>query len=264
DTLTQIAVESIVAQEDLKRIDAGITNSQDYFAQLLKDVKGNANVSQSQIDSIMKKAQADINAAGGVKKLSVYDINKIMLAACGGVKGSEEKPHTAIDTIMQNIAQNIINSIPNEIKEDIKNFDMSNQSENKVLESNYFSAYKGSLVIRHDIEGMTSWGIFGTIFLNKSETTSSFDSINTVKHEYGHNVQEEELGLLKYIQYIAIPSVIAFNQNLTNEEYYSNPWERSADIFGGVDRKNYTEESWGNAYDYWKCITTGDIEKFKM
>ncbi|MEG0357547.1 MAG: RHS repeat-associated core domain-containing protein, partial [Christensenellaceae bacterium] len=88
DTLTQIAVESIVAQEDLKRIDAGITNSQDYFAQLLKDVKGNENVSQSQIDSIMKKAQADINAAGGVKKLSVYDINKIMLAACGGVKGS--------------------------------------------------------------------------------------------------------------------------------------------------------------------------------
>ncbi|MEG0914545.1 MAG: RHS repeat-associated core domain-containing protein, partial [Christensenellaceae bacterium] len=133
DTLTQIAVESIVAQEDLKRIDAGITNSQDYFAQLLKDVKGNKNVSQSQIDSIMKKAQADINAAGGVKKLSVYTINKIMLAACGGVKGSEEKPHTAIDTIMQNIAQNIINSIPNEIKEDIKNFDMSNQSENKVL-----------------------------------------------------------------------------------------------------------------------------------
>ena len=35
-----------------------------------------------------------------------------------------------------------------DIKKDVKNFDINNKSERKVLESNYFSCYKGVPVIR--------------------------------------------------------------------------------------------------------------------
>ena len=61
---------------------------------------------------------------------------------------------------------------------DLANFSIFNEDEQVVLESNYFSYYKGSLVIRHSISKLTSCGIFNIIFLKRES------SINTLKHEW--------------------------------------------------------------------------------
>ena len=67
------------------------------------------------------------------------------------------------------------------------------------------------------------------------------DDYNTVKHEYGHTVQFEQLGLWKYLKQVGIPSVTGY---LLGDElpydYYTAPWEAEADMYGDVapsDRK---------------------------
>ncbi len=123
---------------------------------------------------------------------------------------------------------------------DIRNYDINNQSAKNVLHSEYFSVYKGTSVIRHSIPGMISWAIGKVIFLNRNLEGTEDEQIRTVQHEYGHIMQEQRLGTLKYIAGIAIPSIIGFNKGLTGADYYSQPWEASADFFGGAERgENY-------------------------
>ncbi|WMJ23167.1 hypothetical protein RBG61_00485 [Paludicola sp. MB14-C6] len=137
---------------------------------------------------------------------------------------------------------------------DIKNLDVNNSSEEAVLNANYISMYKGQTVIRADLNfnGNRS-GSFGIMILDKKEGSVEFggteEGARTVKHEYGHFVQLQYLGTLKYIKKIAIPSV---SSKATHDEYYSQPWERSADIFGGVQRPNYpyAEGSAEQSLDY--------------
>jgi hypothetical protein len=57
---------------------------------------------------------------------------------------------------------------------------------------------------------------------------------NTLNHEYGHTIQLKLLGVTKYTVFIGIPS--ALSGGLEELDYYSMPWERSADLFGGVKR----------------------------
>lgn len=121
----------------------------------------------------------------------------------------------------------------NAIKHDISGFDLNNTDETIVLESNYFSFYKGSLVIRHSIPNTTSCAIFYTIFLNKNE-----NKITTVQHEWGHTQQERMLGTPMYISRVVIPSVYGYF-NTPYNEYYSQPWEYTADVLGGVNRNGY-------------------------
>ena len=57
---------------------------------------------------------------------------------------------------------------------------------------------------------------------------------SALMHEYGHSIQERLLGPL-YWTTIAIPSVV--NNKFGSKEdidYYSMPWERTADWLGGV------------------------------
>ena len=126
-----------------------------------------------------------------------------------------------------------IKNVFKKIKEDMNNISVSNDSEKAVLESNYFSFYKGSLVIRHNIPDTTSCAIFHRIFLNKNES-----EVATVKHEWGHTQQERILGTPLYIIRVVIPSLYGYF-NTPYDEYYSQPWEYSADILGGVNRKGY-------------------------
>jgi hypothetical protein len=75
--------------------------------------------------------------------------------------------------------------------------------------------------------------MFGTIWAesNISETT--------LRHEYGHSVQERILRK-KYLSTVAIPSVSYYwydvVTNGSSYDYYSTPWERTADWLGGVNR----------------------------
>ena len=124
--------------------------------------------------------------------------------------------------------------------DDFKNLNFNNDSEEVVINSNYFSYYKGSLVIRHSIPNITSCGVFNMIFLNRNvDDVNYIDAINTVKHEWGHNQQEKILGTPLYLLRIGIPSAIGCYFGDTDDSYYSQYWEHSADILGGVNREGY-------------------------
>ena len=66
----------------------------------------------------------------------------------------------------------------------------------------------------------------------------------------GHGVQERILGPA-YLFTVAVPSVIYYwyyvKNNGSTRDYYSMPWERTADWLGGVNRGNYKKGSlaWG-------------------
>lgn len=111
-----------------------------------------------------------------------------------------------------------------------------NQSEQVALSAKVLSFYKGSLVLKQDFHN-AAWAIFGTIFLYSKETYNSDD----LNHEWGHTCQERFLGPY-YLLAIAIPSGLYYLYGDVNV-YYSQPWERTADWFGGVNRGNYNENS---------------------
>ena len=137
-----------------------------------------------------------------------------------------------------------------ELYQDVVNFNINNTSEEKVIESNWVSAYKGKVVIRHPIKGLSSMSL-GVIFLNKNET-----EYNTVRHEYGHCVQLDEVGMLKYLVFVAGPSVKGYWSGLSDSAYYSQPWEYGADMYGGVDRGDgyYEDSTLVNHLMYWDMV----------
>ncbi|ERJ10865.1 RHS repeat-associated core domain-containing protein, partial [Haloplasma contractile] len=121
-------------------------------------------------------------------------------------------------------------------------FNPYNSNEDLVLESTYFSFYKGSPIIWHNIPNQSSAGVFGMVFLNSNTGTKQ-----TLKHEWGHNQQERILGTPLYLLVVAAPSVYYnktgdyrnYRDPKRERMYYSKVWERIADWFGGVDRNNY-------------------------
>ena len=60
-----------------------------------------------------------------------------------------------------------------------------------------------------------------------------------MKHEYGHRLQFDKLGFFRYISRVAVPSVLAnllYKLKKLPYDYYGSPWEREADMLGGVSR----------------------------
>ena len=127
-----------------------------------------------------------------------------------------------------------------DIKQDLDEgcFNPFNQDESTALKAEVLSFYKGSTVVRQNIVGTCS--IFGTIWAEKG---ISGEDLN---HEFGHSVQERILGK-KYIFTIAVPSAANYFYGSTvDRDYYSLPWERTADFLGGINRtcgyKQYSME----------------------
>jgi len=119
------------------------------------------------------------------------------------------------------------------IKQDFLHFDRNNTDEKKVLESNYFSSYKEKLVIRTNMKRSGSFGIlFVSRKLNSCKTPEDI-----VRHEYGHAIQLNELGLIKYTFYIGIPSFFQWGDG----RYYDKPWEVTADLYGKVLSRKHEE-----------------------
>jgi RHS repeat-associated protein len=123
-----------------------------------------------------------------------------------------------------------------DLAKDIVNYSKNNSDIDIVKDAKVFSSINGTFVIKQDIVTSCQYG--NTIYLDKYSSTS------TINHEYGHSVQEKMIGTYEYTFRIAIPSVIYYNidkeTNLPEFLYFSMPWERSADYFGGVDRgENY-------------------------
>ena len=76
------------------------------------------------------------------------------------------------------------------------------------------------------------------------------DKEDGMKHEYGHSIDSRRWGPL-YLLIIGLPSLLRniydgiFHKNWkysdSSEWYYNQPWEKSADKNGGVDRKAYID-----------------------
>ena len=136
----------------------------------------------------------------------------------------------------------MLNGRWNELYDDLINGCLNpyNQSEEIALNSKVLSFYKGSTVVRQDIIGYFS--AFGTIWLN------SDNGSDDLKHEYGHYIQERIMGPAYWYK-IAIPSVVYYCYDVlvggSDLDYYSMPWERTADWLGGVNRNNYKKGSLG-------------------
>ena len=124
---------------------------------------------------------------------------------------------------------------------DVKNYSFFNKDEQKCLDAKVFSSYKGTPVLKQDISG-GSMSVCNTIFLSRSEW-----DVETVKHEWGHTVQQSLMGTPKFMTRIAVPSLIGAALNV--DDYYSQPWERSADFFGGATH-SYSDNSgfWAGLY----------------
>ena len=138
------------------------------------------------------------------------------------------------------------------VNEDLENLDVNNTSEEKVLEANYVSSYNGVSVYKLPI-GSNAFS-FGAIFIGTE--VSAID----IKHEYGHSLQFQEIGIENYTRYVAVPSLRGYWSKIHYNEYYSQPWEYGADLYGNAidDRKKsgyvYSSNAYENYMNYWSGI----------
>jgi len=112
--------------------------------------------------------------------------------------------------------------------------------------------YKGVKVVRVGGDGTGSFS-FGIIFLSIN-TEVNIEGVRLLRHEYGHTRQLEELGVIGYIACVVIPSVKGFRkqqQGTLEVDYYSQPWEFEADLYGDVpSRKSYDPRAWEWLVEY--------------
>ena len=124
-----------------------------------------------------------------------------------------------------------------------------NTDESVALISNVLSFYKGSTVIKQNIDPDGACSILGTIWLGASYDNSDPSDVDALNHEFGHSVQERLLGPA-YLTTIAIPS-LAYNfydkaTGGQDIDYYSTPWERTAEFLGNAQNSSsYKPNSMG-------------------
>ena len=91
------------------------------------------------------------------------------------------------------------------------------------------SSYKGVPVIVLPIDDNAF--SFGFIFVGDEVNDPS-----VIQHEYGHAVHLSQIGIKAYTMLAFIPSLIGFWSNVPYDDYYSQPHEYVADVFGRVNR----------------------------
>ncbi len=163
-----------------------------------------------------------------------------------------DKYNDAKDWVDEKIVQPIVYDF-NGLVDDLKNYDKKNKDVDKVLKARHFSSYEGKFVLK--TAGEYGFSI-GAIFVGRTNLSE-----NDVKHEYGHTVQLDNMGLLDYITDVAIPSVTAYNLDKHGKlpyDYYTAPWEAEADVHGSVSRardKNYPAWTPSDGYyDFWDLV----------
>ena len=81
---------------------------------------------------------------------------------------------------------------------------------------------------------------------------------NILNHEYGHTLQQEEIGTIRYLSYVALPSivinVVSRKSKVIADNYYNFPWEYDADMRGGVYRPEHNSFSAFSSALYWSII----------
>ena len=130
------------------------------------------------------------------------------------------------------------------LKMDINNYNHKNCDESKVIQSNYFSSYKGLFVLRTNIKRSGSYGI---LFISRKVNNFKYPE-DVVRHEYGHALQLKKMGVIKYTLFIGIPSLFNWGEG----KYYDKPWEITADILGGVSSRIHSKKYIVKGNEYMK------------
>ena len=155
----------------------------------------------------------------------------------------------AWDWFDDNVVQPVVNFFQ-DIKEDYDNYDKENKDEEKVFASNYFSCYKGTLVLKTSFKASFSFG-----FIGLSREQQNADTLN---HEYGHIVQLQNKGMGKYITDVVIPSVtinLLDRKGKLPYDYYSYPCEAEANELGGSSLSQIGKPPLPEGeYSYWDLI----------
>ena len=117
--------------------------------------------------------------------------------------------------------------------------------------------YKGALVISTGL--MDNCGFsYGAIFLADNISATSA-GVQTVRHEYGHTLQLEEMGILSYTTFVVAPSIVCYwldEAGSLDAHYYSLPWEYEADIYGGVKGRAGYSSSVKQSYFLYKFFVS--------
>ena len=102
-----------------------------------------------------------------------------------------------------------------------------------MIESNYFSAYRGQLVFKSSLLDNSGFS-FGIMIIGENVT-----SHDLIRHEYGHFLQLIEMGVANYAIDVVAPSITAFileKQNKLIYPYLGLSWEYDASKRGGDTR----------------------------
>jgi RHS repeat-associated protein len=113
------------------------------------------------------------------------------------------------------------------------------------LDKDGFTYYKGVPVVEADLPGVSAFS-YGIIVMDPEYINNpKYDFESTLKHEYGHIVHQQIIGLPNYTTKVAIPSLICASMRKSNkfidDNYMSLPWEHTAEILGDVNRGNYAD-----------------------
>ena len=107
-----------------------------------------------------------------------------------------------------------------------------NTDEERVLSAKRAAFYRGRLVIKTPFDASASCAI---ILLSRRQ-----NDIQTLHHEYGHILQLKSMGFLRFLVKVIVPSILGNILNrmgrISGAEYYGLPWEKEADMLGGVVR----------------------------
>jgi len=130
------------------------------------------------------------------------------------------------------------------VKTDLNNFKLFNNSPTVVLESHYFSTYRGAPVIRFSVTNRSF--SFGMLFIQRGLDPNNESHQLIVKHEYGHFLDFWKIGPLAYLAAVGIPSILSKG----NPNYYELKWEASADNNVGIKRKGVSQEALQRGTNY--------------
>ena len=137
------------------------------------------------------------------------------------------------------------------IKEDIGNFNLGNTDVRRVSLANFFAGYDGQIVFFGNWANRRS-GSFGRL-MGLYGNDKYYPEI--LKHEHGHYEQYKQIGFLKYLFAIALPSI----KNDPARDYYSQLWEVTADILGGVTTHTHTPGSEEMGMEYLEFVKENNL-----
>ena len=120
----------------------------------------------------------------------------------------------------------------------------------------------GVNVVEVSILGDSAFSL-GSIYVGQNVA----DNQRLLAHEYGHCVQLEEVGMTKYLQFVAIPSVTCWLLTevgiFSDSNYYNRPWECIADMYGNVSR-NHAQGAEDAAKNYWEAVKSIEYAEIRI